>query len=203
MRRKEFELKDSDEIEGFLRTAKSGVLSLCEPDGQPYGVPVNFAYHNGDIVFHSSSDGKKADVIRSGSKAQFTVYREYSIIPSYFTDDHSACHATAFFASVMISGTLYEENDLTEKARALNALMDQLQGGGRFTPISEQNEMYARMLKHTAVFTLKTESISAKYKFGQNLKNETADIIISRLEESGLPLDLETAEMMKKMRREL
>ena len=200
MRRKEFDLKDNAEIEGFLRTQKSGVLSLCEPDGQSYGVPLNYAYHTGRIVFHSSPIGKKADIIRSGSKAHFVIYKEYSIIPSYFTHERDACHATQFFASVMVSGDLYELTDLKEKAAALNALMEQLQGGGRFLPVSEMEPSYAAMLQRTAVFALSAESVSAKYKFGQNLNSETAEMIIARLEERGNPLDLETAEMMRRLR---
>ena len=200
MRRKEFDISGSEDVASFLRSQKSGVLSLCEPDGQPYGVPLNYAYVDGDIFFHSSDNGKKADIIRNASKAQFTVYKEYAVIPSYFTSEHDACHATQFFASVMLFGTLYEENDLNVKAVALNALMDQLQGPGRFTRLSADIERYVPMLKATAIFVLKTENVSAKFKAGQNLKDDAAEYIIGQLIERGMPLDIETAELMKRYR---
>jgi len=200
MRRKEFEIKDTGDIESFLCDQKSGILSLSEPDGQPYGVPLNYAYINGSIVFHSAKDGKKADIIRGGSKAQFTVYKEYAVIPSYFTSEHDACNATQFFASVMLYGELYEVHDPAEKARALNAIMDQVQGAGRYTPMAADDDHYLPMLKHTAVFSLTAETITAKFKAGQNLKDDAAELIMGKLVERGMPVDIETVELMKRYR---
>ncbi|HEY1406244.1 MAG TPA: pyridoxamine 5'-phosphate oxidase family protein, partial [Spirochaetota bacterium] len=82
MRRAEFSHVDKSIIDDFLARGKSGVLAVIDPDGLPYAVPLNFFYLNGVIYFHGASVGKKIESIRQRADSQFTVYREYSYIPS-------------------------------------------------------------------------------------------------------------------------
>ena len=199
MRRDEFLITDRACIDSFLRSRQSGLLSLTD-DGQPYAVPLNYAWDGESILLHASKEGRKADLLRKGGTAQFTVYRDYAIIPSYFTHESDPCHATQFFASVFITGRTAEIDDLSAKASALNAVMDQVQGPGGFAPLSANNEKVLPMLRSVAVFVVRGESVSAKFKFGQNLGDETAGIIIGKLLERGTDLDRETAAMMQQLR---
>jgi nitroimidazol reductase NimA-like FMN-containing flavoprotein (pyridoxamine 5'-phosphate oxidase superfamily) len=200
MRRKDLQISDSETIDRFLRSQKCGVLTLSDEEC-PYSVPVNFAWDGSKIIIHSSHEGRKAALVRNGQPAQFTVFREYSVIPSYFTDEKKACHATQFFASVILTGRTGEVTDAAGKAFALNCIMDQVQGPGRYEPLSAEKENYCRMLEQTAIFYLNTDTIDAKFKFGQNLGPEKAEIIINKLLERGTDLDRETAAMMQELRR--
>ena len=55
-----------------------GTLSLMGDDGFPYGVPMNYAYKDGKIYFHSARRGYKTDCLEvdqehGGPKCSFTV----------------------------------------------------------------------------------------------------------------------------------
>lgn len=198
MRRKEFEITDRTSIERFLASQSSGVITLSALP--PYSLPVNFAWDGARVLIHSALEGKKVPLLRAGNQGQFTVYKEYSVIPSFFSQNRDACNATQFFASVMVFGQTGEIVDITEKAAALNAIMDQVQGKGTYPKISADDPKAAAMLEHVGVFFLKAESLSAKFKAGQNLGDERAEEIIESLLNRGTPLDLETVEFMRAMR---
>ncbi|OUM95421.1 MAG: flavin-nucleotide-binding protein [Thermobacillus sp. ZCTH02-B1] len=200
MRREEFEVTDSGEIERFLAEASFGFLSVIRPDGRPGITPLNFVYTDGAFYFHGSRIGEKMDSIRQNPRVAFAVAREYAIIPSYFTDPELACPASAYFKSVVISGRIEVVEDVTEKAAALGALMRKLQPEGGYDPIRPDDPRYAPRLKGVAVLKLVPESVTAKFKFGQNLTDEKRAEIAGRLRERGLPLDAETTELMERYR---
>ena len=54
MRRKDKEI-GTDEAINLLAGCEYGVLSTVDSDGQPYGVPLNYAYKDNCIYFHKST----------------------------------------------------------------------------------------------------------------------------------------------------
>lgn len=200
MLRNRFEITEKTQVSEFLKEQKTGVLTLSDGSGF-YSLPINYAWDGEKVVFHASRKGRKATLIRAGNKGQFTVYKEYSVIPSYFFEGSHACHATQFYASVMIVGETGEITDQVQKAAALNCIMDQIQGAGSYTPITDTAEEYAQMISHTAIFCLRVGSSTAKFHAGQDLSDEKADHIIGKLTERGSELDLETAALIREMRR--
>lgn len=170
MRRKEFELMDAAETGQFLQEMTFGVLGTIHEDGWPELTPLNFVYFNDYIYFHGSVAGRKIKNIKANQKVTFSVAKEYSIIPSYFTDPKLACPATAFFKSVIIKGEAELLTDLEEKAAALGAFMRKLQPEGGYAPIDPADPDYTGQLKSTSVVRITVRELSAKYKFGQNKK---------------------------------
>jgi len=72
MHRAEKEIKHREEIESLLKEAEIGRLGTCV-DGEPYVVPLSFAYHDGKIVFHCAKRGKKLDNIAKNPQVCFEV----------------------------------------------------------------------------------------------------------------------------------
>ena len=68
-------LSEAECIE-ILKTEKRGVLSVLGDDGYPYGLPINFIFHDGKIYFHCAREGHKLDAIRAKEKVCFTVLSE-------------------------------------------------------------------------------------------------------------------------------
>ncbi|MCU6339755.1 pyridoxamine 5'-phosphate oxidase family protein, partial [Enterobacter quasiroggenkampii] len=93
MRRKEFEVMDTMEIEQFMQEMSFGILGTINEDGWPELTPLNFVYHNGFIYFHGSVSGRKMKNIKADQRVTFSVAKEYAIIPSYFTEAKLACPA--------------------------------------------------------------------------------------------------------------
>ncbi|WP_025692788.1 pyridoxamine 5'-phosphate oxidase family protein [Paenibacillus zanthoxyli] len=198
MRRKEFKVEQEEELQSFLDEMSFGFLGTIDGQGRPRVIPLNFVYTEGCFYFHGSHAGGKMDAIRKMDKVCFTVADEFSLIPSYFTDPQMACPATAFFKSVTAFGTAEIVTDLSEKAAALGKFMKKLQPEGGYDPIDAENPKYRPQLKAVAVVRIVPEEITAKFKFGQNLKEEDRSAVISGLEARGGERDAETVEMMEK-----
>jgi len=200
MRRREFEMTEHQEIESFLEESSFGFLSMIRADGRPGITPLNFVYANGAVYFHGSRIGEKMESIRHHPHVAFAVAKEYAIIPSYFTDPVMACPASAWYKSVIITGSIEVVEDVAEKASALEALMRKLQPEGGYEPIRPDDPRYAPQLKGVAVLKLVPNDITAKFKFGQNMKDEKREKVAAGLMERGLPLDGETIELMERYR---
>ena len=197
MRRKEFEVMDTVETEQFMQEMSFGILGTINEDGWPELTPLNFVYHNGFIYFHGSVSGRKMKNIKADQRVTFSVAKEYAIIPSYFTEEKLACPATAFFKSVLIKGHAEKVSDLTEKAEALTAFMQKLQPEGGYAPIDPEDPDYTGQIKSTSVVRINVHELSAKYKFGQNMKEEKFEIVTNGLLNRNEGLDKETIAMME------
>lgn len=198
MRRKEFDQsRDQIELEAFLKEMTFGFMASIRPDGTPGITPLNFVYHKGNLYFHGSRAGEKMKSIAASGEVSFCVAKEYALIPSYFSDPLLACPATAYFKSVLLRGTAAPLDNLEEKAEALEAMMAKLQPDGGYKTISAEDPDYIPRLKGVAVVKLTVSSLSAKFKFGQNLADEEREDVALKLERRGCPFDHETASLMR------
>ena len=73
--------------------------------------------------------------------------------------------------------------------------MQKLQPEGQYKAMSE--EIYRKSIHATTLFKLIPVTISAKFKFGQQLTEEKFKIIINNLKKRGNPKDLETIHLMR------
>lgn len=198
MRRKEFLTEKAEELETFLADMSFGFLGTAGTDGAPGVTPLNFVYWNGAIYFHGSRIGEKMDRIAADPRVAFAVAKEYAVIPSYFSDPFLACPATAYFKSVLIRGTARPVEDIGEKAGALEALMRKLQPEGGYRPIAADDPEYRKRLAGVAVVKIEIESITGKFKFGQNASGKTRGAIADGLRRRGRELDDETVRLMER-----
>lgn len=197
MRRREFEQLNEKEVADFLAERSYGILGVHGEDGWPYLVPLNFVFHDGHIYFHGSRVGQKIKDLQANAKVSFAVTDEYALIPSYFSNPKLACPATAFFKSVLIRGHASFVGDEHEKAAIFSALMSKLQKEGGYAPISAADPDYFPQLKATAVVKITVDSMTAKFKFGQNWKEEQRSKVVQCLEERSAPRDEETIHLMR------
>lgn len=72
MRRREKEIRDKVVIEEVFRQNQVGRLATAV-DGEPYIVPMNFAYASDRIYLHSHRDGKKIKDIQRNPRVCFEV----------------------------------------------------------------------------------------------------------------------------------
>ncbi|MFH1981029.1 MAG: pyridoxamine 5'-phosphate oxidase family protein [Pseudomonadota bacterium] len=70
--------------QALLENGEYGVLSTCGGDGQPYGVPVNYAVMGTDIVIHCATAGHKVENIAENPKVSFTVVGKTELLPEKF-----------------------------------------------------------------------------------------------------------------------
>ena len=90
----------------MLSQATNGVLSLIDQDGEPYGVPLSFAYDGTDtLYFHSARTGHKIECISTHNRASFCIVAKDEIVPEEFT---------SYFRSVIANGKLEIVTDSAE-----------------------------------------------------------------------------------------
>lgn len=198
MRRKEFTVEEDNEIYEFLQEMSIGFLGTAQEDGWSRVTPLNFAYDRSFFYFHGSIAGEKMRQMARNDKVSFTVAKEYAVIPSYFTDPHLACPASTFFKSVMVQGRVERVENLEEKAYALTLLMNKLQPEGGYEPILPSDPAYAGQLKAVAVCRIVPETLTAKFKFGQNLNESKFSEVLIGLQARNRELDPDTIYQMKK-----
>ena len=98
------------EIEQFLTCARVGRIGISLEDGQPYIVPVGYAYADGKICFHTCEKGSKMDAIRHCASVCFEV--------------DEALSDASMFKSVIAFGTAEIINDKTRMIPYLQKLID-------------------------------------------------------------------------------
>ena len=113
MRRIDRKLDDAQTME-ILQRGKYGVLSLIDPDGLPYGVPLNYALVEGNLYVHSALEGKKLQCVANNPNACFTVVGETEVLPDKFS---------IRYESVIVSGKASIIEASEEKNAALLALI--------------------------------------------------------------------------------
>lgn len=89
MRRADRAIPDS-EAQHLLRVGEYGVLSTVSADGQPYGVPVSFAYTGEAIYFHCALEGHKLENLSGNNKVSFCVVGKTQVLPDKFATNYES-----------------------------------------------------------------------------------------------------------------
>ncbi len=200
MRRREFEVTDPQETNAVLDAASWGSLALITPQGTPLQVPLNFVRLGDQLYFHGTHDGEKMEVLALNGAASFLVVEPSAILPSPFFGSKTACTAAQLFRSVVVKGRARLVEATAEKAEALQALMAKLQPEGGHAPITADGPGYRASLKGVAVFAMSMETVTGKFKLGQNYGPEVAGRLMEQLERRRGPGDARTLEAMRRSR---
>jgi len=139
-----------DEAKKILQGAEYGILSTVSQDGEPYGVPVSFAYTGDVIYFHCAPSGHKLNNINADNRVSFCVVGKTKVLPENFATNYESVivFGKAFEISgdekqnglvevlkkyspeVMEKGFQYIESD-GPKAKAYKILIDSMTGKAR------------------------------------------------------------------------
>jgi nitroimidazol reductase NimA-like FMN-containing flavoprotein (pyridoxamine 5'-phosphate oxidase superfamily) len=122
LRRAEKEIKDRSEVEEIFRTAYVGRLGTCL-DGEPYVIPLSFAYDGGRIVFHGPSEGKKMTDIAGNPRVCFEV-DEYELMPG-----GTSCEYSFKYRSVVANGVAKVVQDPERRLEWLRFLVEKYAPG--------------------------------------------------------------------------
>ena len=153
MRRKEKEITDSAEIEDIIKKAE--VLHLAMIDGdEPYVVPVNYAYMDGCLVFHSAYEGRKIDVLKANPKVCFTLYTDHNVVRA-----DKACEFTNHYRCVIGSGHAEFLTDVDEKIKCFSKLIEHYAPGG---PV----DFHEKLVEITNIIKIHIDSMTGKKSGG-------------------------------------
>lgn len=100
----------------LLETGEYGVLSLSTPEGDPYGLPLNYVWDGGkSVYFHCAFEGQKLLMIKNNSKASFCVVGTTNVVPQKFSTGYE---------SIILKGSIAMGLADDEKLKGLQLLVN-------------------------------------------------------------------------------
>ena len=144
------QLLPEEETLDILKNVTNGVLALCGSDGEPYAVPISYAYADGKLYFHGAGVGHKHDIIKENPRASFAVVQQDEIVPEKFT---------TYFKSVIAFGTIKYAETREEIRHGIELLAK------KYSPLETDEAVQAEIAasgKGMRVFVLEIEKITGK-----------------------------------------
>ena len=136
------------EVVEILRAGSCGILSLVDADGEPYGVPMSYAYDGRrSIYFHSAPSGHKVACIGNDSRCSFCVVAQDTVVPEEFT---------TYFRSVIVQGRIHILKERSAMVEGLAALCR------KYSPGVDAAAEIAKGISHVTVLRLDIERMSGK-----------------------------------------
>ena len=148
-------IQNNNECEKIINGTYQGVLVMCE-NNEPYAIPMNHAYENGEFYFHCAPHGLKLDFIRKNPRAVYVI-NKYHGRPEDFQNS-KRCHGN--WESVVAYG---KAKVIEEKKRLKDAFTKFMSyyGEADFRP-SENS------LINTRAILLKVEKMTARRELENN-----------------------------------
>jgi uncharacterized protein len=164
MRRKERTIHNQAVILEHLRICHIGRLGTIGKDGYPRVKPLCFAYHDGNLYFHTATQGEKVEDIARDNRVCFEV----DLPIAYVKATHQPCAASYLFRSVIIQGRAHWVQEDSEKILALNLLMQ------KYQPDGVHWEYRPEQLAVTGVVRIGIEAMEGKEHLGAGQLREAA-----------------------------
>lgn len=176
MRKPNKELKDQTLLHQLLATCQVGRLGTNGADGYPMIKPLNFAFSDGAIYFHSALAGEKINDINRDDRVCF----EIDLPIAYVRARNQPCEAEYLYRSVIIKGRAAIVQDEQERTIAFQALMHKYQPGGGFGGYLPEK------LAITGIVRITIEEMVGKEDLGAGVLREQALDALAK----GLPLPI-------------
>ena len=149
MRRKDKEITDMTEIRAIMENATICHLAMSE-ENRPYVIPVNFGIKDNNIYIHSALEGKKMDIIERNNNVcvEMDIDHEVEI-------GRRPCISGTKYKSVIAFGKAFFIDDLEEKKKALNVILDHYSTDGPY-------EFQEKEVNRVSIIKIELEKISGK-----------------------------------------
>ncbi|MBQ1996350.1 MAG: pyridoxamine 5'-phosphate oxidase family protein [Clostridia bacterium] len=141
---KEFALKVADNCD-------YAVMSMVDPDGNPYCVPLSIVREGENLYFHCALEGYKLECLRNNNNVCISCVGRTKNVPEEFTTE---------FESAIIRGKAFEVIEKEEKIHALKliCLRYAKSNMANFDSAIEQS------LTRTGIWKIEIEDITGKAK---------------------------------------
>lgn len=159
MRRKDKEITDKAEIESIIKNAQVCRIAMYDDFAKfPYIVPMNFAYKDGILYFHSAKQGRKIDIINNNPNICFEIDTAHGVI----IGEKKLCNWSMAYESVMGFGKAVINDDEQVKISALNLLI-QKYSKENISDIEISSYQYPESsLKNTSIIQVKILEMTGK-----------------------------------------
>lgn len=119
-----------DEVNEIINRCEVCTIGMLDEDKGPYVLPFNFGYKDGRLYIHSGPEGKKIALWKSDNRVCVSFSTDYKL---NIRHENVACSYSMRYKSVLVYGNVFQINELDEKTRALNIIMEKYSGRDDFT----------------------------------------------------------------------
>jgi len=109
-------------VDDMIAKSKICYVSMVDADGFPYVIPMNFGFKDDTIYLHSAPEGTSINALENNPNVCILFCSSSKIISQH---EDVACSYRARGTSIMCRGKVKFEENLEEKAKALNIIMRQ------------------------------------------------------------------------------
>jgi hypothetical protein len=148
MRRKDQEINDIAAMEEIIHKAQVCRLALSK-NGHPYIVPLCFGYKDNSLYFHSARQGKKLEILKKNNNVCFEIDIDRELVKG-----KKACNCSMKYRSVIGFGKAELIEDIEQKRRALNIIMQNYYEG--FFKYQEES------INNTVIIKVEIETMTGK-----------------------------------------
>lgn len=117
---KTIQITNKKEIEAIIKKCAYCNVGLVNENGEPYVIPMNFAYHEGIIYLHSGYSGSKVEMVRRHPQVCITFCDGHELV---YMHREMACSYSMKSRSVICRGKVSFIEDMEAKRRALDIFM--------------------------------------------------------------------------------
>lgn len=108
-------LLEEEKAIALLHNGEYGILSMHAEGGEPYGVPVNYAWDGDSAIYiHCASVGRKLCYIAECSSISFCVVGKTKVISNQFSTEYE---------SIILSGNAHTGLNADERMHALMLIL--------------------------------------------------------------------------------
>lgn len=172
--------KQDDRVSQIIKESGKAILGTNNQSPKNIIIEGNREIHKHSIYMHTHHKGEKIENIRRNSKVGFEVDKEICFLPSYYFHPTEASFADTLYTSIVIKGKATIVTDNTEKALAMNKMMQKYQPEGRYSALTSES----KSILYLTVIKIDVQKIEGKFKIGQEWTNsfrkEIANKIIER-----------------------
>ena len=150
MRRKERETSPEEAL-ALFRNCEYMVMSMVDPDGKPYAVPLSPAMDGDVVYFHCALSGTKLDCIKKQPRVCLVCADGVQAIPEHFT--------TAYQSAILYGEASVVDDD-TEKIHALRLICEKY----ALPNMAGFDDAVKKSLSRTGIVKIKIDGVSGKQK---------------------------------------
>jgi uncharacterized protein len=158
-------VRDDDWMKQILAEEEVGHLALND-DGQPYVVPLNYAYLDDRVVIHCAVKGRKIDIVRKEPRCCFAVNRHPDRV-KYHADKR--CHYR--YHSVLVTGRATYIESEEERLEWMLTFKDHFDSrmDWHYAPVPD-----IKSARRCGIIVIAVDSMSGRKEEGQDKKAHLA-----------------------------
>ena len=113
-------IDNREEIISIINKCQVCHVSMVDPEGKPYLVPMNFGFDKDVVYLHSSRTGKKIDILKSNPHVCINFTTDHLL---RYQNEEVACSWSMKYRSVLVYGKIEFVEDAEQKIAHLDQVM--------------------------------------------------------------------------------